>query len=327
MTAPSHPPALRAALARAHAALDAAVDADLPSLGPAWRARSAALSPGGDRAAYFLDAAAFPTVQLGHWLAADTIEDDVHESILGSNIAGYWAIRITDQVVDEGAPADRALVPLLGLLHSRFWEPHRRLLGPGSAFWAPARRWWHRAADAAVAEAQLAGAALDPGPLCARLWVLAPEKTGAVRIPLLALHLLGSPPGTAAELPPAWAALVAATSRVHQLHNDWSDWRRDHARGPQTGAQAWARAEAGAAEPAAWWATTGAERMATTVLVPALDALDAAARAAAAPEALAWSAARRALLRRQLDQLRRAQAALRALFGAAAPPASPDAPD
>jgi hypothetical protein len=282
--------------------LDADIAEKMPATSGLWQRRTTALAPGADRTAYFLDLAAFPTVLLPRWLAPDAAPA-LHRDLLASSLAGYWAIRVVDQITDGDHLEDRQLAPVLGLLHARFWRPyHARFAPDDSAFWEPALRWWTGSADAAVAEASAPVHALP---------LLAQRKTGAVRIPLLALCRAAGAP----SLPPTWEAVVDRLCTAHQLHNDWTDWRRDRAAGQRTWAGAWTEQHCGDRSPAEWWALEGAQRFAREELLPALAALRRALEAASTPGGVAWCTARTQQVHTQLDQLQRAQDTLARLLG------------
>lgn len=298
------PEELPAQLAELQHRLDQDISEQMPATFEHWHRRTAALAPAEDRTAYFLALSAFPTVLLPRWLAPDA-DPALHRDLLASSLAGYWAIRVVDQITDGDHPEDRQLAPLLGLLHALFWRPyHARFAAHDSAFWEPALRWWTGGADAAVAEAS---APVED------LRRLTPRKTGAVRIPLLALARGAGGP----ELPAAWDTLVEHLSTAHQLHNDWTDWQRDRAAGQRTWAGAWAEQHCGDRSAAEWWAMEGAQRFADEELLPALSDLHRALAAAPTAAGLAWCEARTQQVHAQLAQLQRSRDALARLLGGA----------
>jgi hypothetical protein len=313
------PSRLRATLG----ALDRDIHAQLPHVGPAWQARTAALSSEGDPVSYFLHPEAFPSLLLPEWLmrgpqapAMDAAaRADALDAALQSTTAGYWAIRIVDQVMDEGEPADVALLPTLGLLLPRTWAPWQARLPPGHPFFDAALRCWSAGADAAVAELQAGGPARAAA---------SSRKTAAAQIPLLGLCALAGLEG----VPAGWDALREAIAGFHQRHNDLTDWRRDLDRGATTPLLEEAAARAGLPGPlpdarderarrarlTAWMARGGASTL-IAALHPALDAVGAAAQSADAPAAAAWARERRRRLVGLQEQVDGAARALRALFG------------
>lgn len=303
------PPGLPASLAQAQDDLDQTIAGTMPSLAPAWNRRTRALSPEGDRTAYFLHPEAFPTLLLPAWLAGTDAEDDLLDAILRASLAGYWAIRLADQILDDASPEDCALVPVLALLHEQMWAPYREWFPAHDGFWSVAPRWWHGAADAAVAEAGQTD--LDT------LWALSAQKTAAAAIPLLAVHKRcggATLPADADVLPPAWTALRQDLSRFHQLHNDFTDWPRDRAAHRNNGVQRWADLEAGGKDTTYWWAEQGALTFATNHLFPVLSRLQTGFQRLPAPQALAWCQDRHAQLTATTHQLRSSRDALRRLF-------------
>jgi hypothetical protein len=298
------PEELPTQLAELQHGLDQAISEQMPATFEHWRRRTAALAPSEDRTAYFLALSAFPTVLLPQWLAP-AADPALHRDLLASSLAGYWAIRVVDQITDGDHPEDRQLAPVLGLLHAWFWRPyHARFAPHDSAFWEPALRWWTGGADAAVAEAT---APVE------ELRRLTARKTGAVRIPLLAVARTAG--GT--QLPEAWELVVERLCVAHQLHNDWTDWRRDRAAGQRTWAGAWAEQHGGDRSAAEWWAVEGAQRFAAEELLPALSDLHRALAAVPTAAGLAWCEARTQQVHTQLAQLQRARDALARLLGGA----------
>ncbi len=201
--------------------LEATLRAGMP--GSADRAMTwlRGLTVSGRLADYFLHPTRFPMVRLPVWaiepearhhraLVADTIY---------STMAGYYHIRLLDDVMDRMSEAPLDLLPLAALFHLEFQSAYQPHFPADSPFWAGFRDRWLRLADWTVPRPGTAAT----GPLLER----AGATVGAVLIPLRALTL-GVGAGGRFD---RWEPMVLELARIEQWIDDVVDWQQDLARG------------------------------------------------------------------------------------------------
>lgn len=201
------------------ARLEHALGSELPATAPAAFAWLRSLTAAGRLADYFRHPSRFPMLALPWWAAGPDRDDDFefHADIVASTMAGYYYVRLIDDLVDRQPGVSINLLPLTALLHTEFETPYRRHFPPASPFWPLFRSAWLASADAMVPGA--GGSALSPEALLER----ATATIGAVVIPLRAVTLAT---GVADRFEP-WREVVFDLARAEQLLDDLVDWQVD----------------------------------------------------------------------------------------------------
>ena len=199
--------------------LERAIRTETPTLaGPAleWM-RSLTLT--GRLADYFRHPFRFPMLRLPGWAVEP--EAPYHRELLAdttySTMAGYYHIRLLDDLVDRQPGPPLELLPLAALFHTEFQSAYLPHFSAESPFWPVFRSRWLRLADAT---------AVRPAPetdQVAALLTRATATVGAVVIPLRALTLgMGVP-----ERFERWEPVVLELARIDQLIDDVLDWQPD----------------------------------------------------------------------------------------------------
>lgn len=215
---------LREPILTAAVALEEAIGRELPGLAPRARSWLRALSTTGRPADYFLHPRRFPVVRLPWWAVEDRpLDPALLGDVVRSTLAGYWFVRLIDDLVDHEPRTPVGLLPLTAFLHTEFEGGYRRHFAADSPFWPVFRERWLRLADATLA----GGAGPTPEPTPEQLGERAVATIGAVVIPLRALTLSARVP----ERFEPWAAVVEELARAEQLIDDLTDWQVDHERG------------------------------------------------------------------------------------------------
>ncbi len=270
-----------------------------------WMRRRAAkgLSP----TAYFTHPLAFPLLLLPWWLDESLGGDGpadlaLHGDLLLSSMAGYYLVRLIDDVMDRSPEAAPQLLPAVAVLHAQFQSAYARWFPAEHPFWAHFHRAWARCNEAAVVEAGLQD--IDE-PAFQR--ASAPKVSAGV-IPLWALAWQRN----GGELPAAWAQLLPKLCAFHQRYNDLFDWKRDLDSGAATHFVCLGRRQMQPGESMFSWVAREGFAQEVQRLNAELLALQANAAHAGSPALCAWL-----LLRRNLLDSAAAQA--RAGFDAAAP--------
>lgn len=210
---------LREPIIAAGEALARAIAQELPGLSAGALGWLRALTTTGRPADYFLHSRRFPVVRLPFWAVEDRLPDPVLlGDVLRSTMAGYWFVRLVDDLVDREARAPLGLLPLSAFLHTEFEGGFRRHFPATSPFWPVFRQRWLRLADATTITAA--------APTAEDLVERATATIGAAAIPLCALTLAAGVP----ERFEPWAAAVDGLARVEQLVDDLVDWQSDHDR-------------------------------------------------------------------------------------------------
>lgn len=220
--------------------------ARMPRSGADLLAWMDSLAPGKDPAKYFLNPLAFPTLLFPLWL--DEVlnghaDDALQADLAASSIAGYYFIRMIDDVADRSPRAAPHLLPALALLHARFEAPYRKRFPAESPFWEDYERAWCEGADAAVADASSRAITLT------EFCNVSAAKVAAGRVPMLAVARRAG----RAALPPEWNRLFSLMSRWHQMHNDVFDWAADLEAGNETYFLSEARRRSGSRSAIAAW--------------------------------------------------------------------------
>lgn len=298
----------RAAVARLEAELRAAA----PFLAERASAWMRALAQSDQPADYFLNPIGFPLLRLPGWLA-QTLEAAPDEAFLGdvaySTINGYYFIRLLDNVMDEGAALERALLPAGAFFHTQFQSAYQRYFPAAHPFWAFFNEAWFHSAEVTARDAAAGEIDLE----AFRRW--AGQKVSAARIPLAAVcHHAGR-----ADALAGWARFVDEFGAWHQLFNDVFDWNKDLQHGARTYFLSEAARRKHADEsPAVWVVREGFDWGVRTLQSGLADAR-ASAAALNSPELSAYLDRREVLLRQRaqeaadgLEKLAQLAAAMRA---------------
>lgn len=312
MTTPAHsgtvtlPPGFAPLLQASHERLCRELTQHAPALCQTllpWMHQRAAkgLSP----TAYFTHPLAFPLLLLPWWLdeslGGDT-DAALHADLLLSSMAGYYLIRLIDDVMDRAPEAAPQLLPAVAVLHVQFQLAYTRWFPANHPFWPGFHTAWARCNEAAVVEAGLAH--IDEA---AFLQVSAPKvSAGVIPLAALAWHRHGG------ALPAPWAALLPLLCAFHQRHNDLFDWKRDLDSGAVTHFLSRGRRQMRPGESMLDWVVREGFAQEVQQQRAELDAMQAQAAEIVSPGLRGWLQLRR-------DMLDHAAAEARAGLDAAAP--------
>lgn len=214
-------PVLESVLRDAHLGLQQCLRALAPELAEEllpWMAARA--GQGMPAEAYFTHPAAFPLVALPWWLeesVAGRVDVEMQADLMHSSMAGYYLIRLIDDVMDRSPAAAVHLLPAVAVLHAEFHGRYADRFGAGDPFWPEFFRCWAETHQAASVDSRLV---VIDRPTFARI---CSRKVSAAYIPMIAVarrHGLAAPPAS-------WPELFAQLCAWHQLHNDVFDWQRD----------------------------------------------------------------------------------------------------
>ncbi|MDX2057090.1 MAG: hypothetical protein SFV24_04760 [Gemmatimonadales bacterium] len=266
--------------------LEAVIRTEMP--GSAERALDwlRGLTGSGRLADYFLHPTRFPMVRLPVWAIEAEAAD--HRTLVGdtiySTMAGYYHIRLLDDVMDRMPDAPLELLPLAGLFHLEFQSAYQPHFPAESPFWAVFRSRWLRLADWTVPPTDPDGGKL--------LLERAGATVGAVVIPLRALTLgVGAP-----DRFERWEPVVLALARVEQWIDDVVDWQQDLDRGQPNLLLAAGATRARPGEASAAWVVREGYRWGLATARARLDELEPAARLLASAPLAAFLDRRRAAL-------------------------------
>ena len=204
------------------------------------------LAPGGKAEAYFLHPEAFPSLLLP-WIFETSVTknnpDQFGFDLVYSTIAGYYSIRLIDNVMDREATDEAILLPASAFLHEEFARHYHDVFPTGDVFWDFFDSHWALSAEAAIEDGGMTE--IDR----TAFETISARKVLAARIPMSAIarRTLGGP------TPTDWDELIRLLSLFHQMRNDLLDWRRDEERGASTYFLSQARNFAGLGEPVALW--------------------------------------------------------------------------
>ena len=222
-TALNFPPDYPTTLAQAVGLLKNRVLALSPGLGDALADWMQTLARGALED-YFLHPYAFPTLLLPWWFEGHLqggVSLPLQQELIYSSMAGYYVIRLIDNVADDDDSTAKRLLPAIAVLHAEFQSSYGRLFPAGHAFWHNFHEQW-----AACHAASFADSALTD--IDAEIFrTVSAKKVCAAMIPLMAVcHLHGLK-----ALPADWLQLFDLLSQWHQFHNDFFDWKRDSDQG------------------------------------------------------------------------------------------------
>lgn len=274
------------------------------------------LSPGDDPADYFLHPRAFPFCALPLWLSEATgqpLSDDLLLALTRSSVAGYYRIRLLDDVMDGELRTDKRLLPAIHWLDRAFLWPYQARFAHDDPFWQDFEAIWVETADCTCADAFLEG--LDEE----RFRTIAARKVAPAHIPLLALARLS---GQQAALP-QWRIFLDELGCWYQFVNDLYDWRKDL----ELGLPTWFLTQARRFPvPAVWVLETGFDQ-GVTHLQRQLDGLKAAAAELGSPALRAFLASREATFQSRAAQARAGFDVLRPLILAVTGPGRAHEPE
>ncbi len=304
----SQPP-LGVVVADAVDRLFAEMIARMPQAGPDLVGWCRELSGGAGPSRYFLHPRAFPTVHLGDWAIEATggAEPALRNDIVSSTVAGYYFVRMIDDVTDDGSASATRLLPTAAFLHHAFERPYRSRFPADHPFWAVFADLWSRSAEASSVD--LSPETIDES----RFVEVSAAKVIGALIPVSAVFFGRG----AMKVPAQWSALVKLLARYHQLSNDLVGWQGDLAAGRNTWVLCRGR-DSGAPTILDWWIDEGLV-WAQTQRRAWLGELEALAAASGSPGILAW-VRERAEEDRTMDQvIRPGLRALRILRTATSP--------
>jgi hypothetical protein len=224
---PDYGPALRGVVRRAVARLQAGLRAGAPTLARPTLAWMRGLAGEAPPERYFLHPDAFPMLLLP-WLLEETIhgrpDHRFQADVVTSTIAGYYAVRMIDDLMDQERQADPDTLPALIFFQVAFQRAYQRWFADGQPFWTDFE-------ELTLASAEMA--ARDAGPMLIdreRFVAVSARKTVGAKVPLAAVcrrydrdDLLGP-----------WLELVDLLGQWHQMRNDMLGWRRDLEKGRST---------------------------------------------------------------------------------------------
>lgn len=219
---------------RAISRLHAEIERRMPVLAANVIRWTVSLSSTDDPGDYFRDIRGFPMLLLPRWLAeaVDAKRDARFEDdVVYSTVAGYYFVRLIDNLTDDQASVEKDILGVAPLLHTEFQRVYHLYFDPAHEFWHVFRREWARGFDAAAAENR--SAAIDRE----RFQEISVTKTCAGRIPLIAAAYHYAVDDRLAD----WISFCDSVSGWVQMRDDLFDWHRDL----QAGATTYFLSEAG----------------------------------------------------------------------------------
>jgi hypothetical protein len=304
------PPALAEAVGAAQERLELRARSLAPLLGERLTAWMRRLAPQGRAERYFLHPEAFPSLLLP-WLMEASLSASAPgaeaRDLVYSTIAGYYFIRLVDNVMDGEATGEVALLPAAAFLHAEFERPYHAVFAVDNRFWIAFDETWARTAEAAIEDS--VASAIDRDSFEA----MAARKVLAVRIPMIAVarRLTGT------DVPPEWERVLSCLSLFHQMRNDLFDWQRDDDRGATTYFLCEARRRRAAHEQTVGWLAREGFDWGLGVLDGWLGEAQAVAGRIGSAELQAYLARRRRDLAAAAEEMRPGLAAVAALAAAA----------
>jgi hypothetical protein len=204
--------------------------------------------PSGADPDYFLDSDRFPFLHLPFWVVGD-FEDVGSEALfladtVRSSVAGYYCIRLVDDLMDESDRFRLALLPVAQALQLGFVAPYRRHFPGDHPFWAFLDGTWIAAAESTARDHRMEEIGEN------EFRAVSARKVAAARIPTFAAcSFAGMEHGA-----PEWLAFVDALGVFEQFMDDFFDWHRDYRRGRQTYFLSEGRRRSGSARGVVPWA-------------------------------------------------------------------------
>jgi hypothetical protein len=222
-----YPAALPQRVEGAYALLRRRIRRDAPSLSGSALEWTRTLSGASPPERYFLHPEAFPMLLLPWWLEEairGAPDENFQAELIYSTMAGYYFVRMVDDVMDGERPPDAHVLPALYFFHTEFVRTYQRLFASDDGFWDALGSSWLSSADMASRDAQ------KGAPSRMEFIETSARKTVAARVPLAAVcHRYGR-----TELLDPWFDFVDVFGRWHQMLNDILGWQDDLEHGRQT---------------------------------------------------------------------------------------------
>jgi len=309
-----YPAPLKALTRDATGRLIARVKRNAPVLGEHADRWMRALAGDAPPERYFLHPRAFPAVLLP-WLLETAIRRQpsraFQRDVVYSTVAGYFFVRLTDDLMD-GEPVAAPVVPLLIVLHAEFEQTYHPYFPPSHAFWDDLARSSYQAAETASRDAGQGRITRE------HFLASSARKVAGAKIPIAAVcHRYGR-----SDLVAPWSAFVDLLGQWHQMLNDMLGWSRDLQRETPTYFLSEAVERAGPGGSIAEWVVGEGYQWGMGQLAPWMTDLKAAARQLESPALVTYLEGRdRALLatwaklRGEMESLRRLARSLRAAGG------------
>jgi hypothetical protein len=252
---------------------------------------------------YFKHPQAFPSLLLPWWLEKslrETPDPDFQADLVYSTINGYYAIRLTDNLMDGHATVEYQLLPALNFFQTQFQAAYQPYFAAGHPFWDFFRATWFHSAEVTLQDALLTE--MD----AVQFEQIAAQKTSAAKIPLAAVcYCYGR-----ADLLEPWSRLVGLLGCWHQFLNDLFGWYRDDERGATTYFLSEAERRRRPDEPVLGWVAREGFDWGIAEAQGWMSALQALAQELGSPELVAYLETREEMLR---EQQKEATVGLRAL--------------
>lgn len=245
-------------------------------------------------AAEGLEYRSFPLFYLPFWIAPEDApqrDRSFHVDLLYASLNGFSFIRLIDDVADDDQPPNaRKLLPLAGYFHSRFQETYHRYFAGDHEFWKYFHRYWSEQAECSAEDQFLEH--IDEAAFAA----IPSRKTSAAKIPLAAAALrYGRWDGFE-----RWSEFVHRLGMLQQMSNDLLGWENDHRHGLVTYFLSTFRERRRPGESAASWIAREGFDWGKAVVLGLVSRLFDEASELGSPPAVAWVAARKDVLERQL---------------------------
>ncbi len=175
----------------------------------------------------FMHARAFPMLLFPWWFEQSITgkcDSSFQQDLITSTICGYQYIRIMDNVMDEHAEKETALLPATGFLHSCFQGIYYKYFSSEHPFWDHYNEIWFRSAEYTILDVQLKDITEDD------FHTIAAQKTSAVKIPMAAVSHKYHGEDAYKE----WCDFINLYGSYHQMYNDLFDWQKDLKNGSNT---------------------------------------------------------------------------------------------
>lgn len=245
---------------------------------------------------YFKHPQAFPSLLLPWWVEKSLRADHdlpFQADVAYSTINGYYAIRLTDNLMDGHATVELKLLPALNFFQTQFQAAYQRYFAASHPFWSFFNLTWFHSAEVTLQDAFLSNLEAT------HFEQVAAQKTCAAKIPLAAVCFHYDHP----ELIEPWSRWVDLFGCWHQLLNDLFGWYRDYARQAQTYFLAEAERRRQPDEPVAGWIAREGFAWAIEKSEGWMSTLKILAEELQCPDLHAYLETREALLRRQAKEV------------------------
>lgn len=262
---------------------------------------------------YFLRPLAFPQC-LFSWWCEQTCQQPpnpaLQHDVVYASVAGYYYIRLMDNLMDRDKPVPPALVPALNIFLTEALGVYASYFPHTHPFWALFEQLWGRATDMTAQDALLTAPDADQF----RRVVAQKEYASNLPIAVIAYHY-GCPEQCA-----PWAHFIEQFSAWHQLLNDVFDWQKDDAHEHTTYFLAEAQRRKAATESVAGWVTHTGFAWGCATLQAWFEQVRAAARPLACPDLEIYLDKRQAHFTQMATGVQRAFAQLLPILAALEPP-------